>query len=138
MGGVVTLAACRLFFQDAQWRSEDGRVEPIPFAPPSAGEWVKISVRDTGVGLKAEDLERIFAPFEQADNSASRRYQGTGLGLSLTRRLVELHGGRIWAETGGEGKGSSFHVILLKDLKNLKEGDSGAHPDVAGAHGNGH
>jgi signal transduction histidine kinase len=127
-GGVVTLAACRLFSQDSQWRSEEGRVEPIPFAPSSAGEWVKISVRDTGVGLKAEDLDRIFTPFEQADNSASRRYQGTGLGLSLTRRLVELHGGKIWAETGGEGKGSSFHMILLKDLKNLKEDDSGVIP----------
>jgi signal transduction histidine kinase len=96
-GGVVTLAACRLFFQDTQWRSEDGRVEPIPLVPSATGEWVKFSVRDTGIGLKAEDLERVFAPFEQADNSVSRKYQGTGLGLSLTKRLVELHGGKIWA-----------------------------------------
>jgi PAS domain S-box-containing protein len=115
-GGVVTLAASRLFSQDHRWRREDESVGPIPFAPSSTGEWVKISVRDTGIGLKAEDLERIFAPFEQADNSASRRFQGTGLGLSLTRKLVELHGGRIWAESGGEGKGSIFtFVIPVKD-----------------------
>jgi signal transduction histidine kinase len=111
-GGVVTLAACRLFFQDAQWRSEDGRVEPIPLVPSAAGEWVKFSVRDTGIGLKAEDLERVFAPFEQADNSVSRKYQGTGLGLSLTKRLVELHGGKIWAESQGLGMGSVFQYLL--------------------------
>ena len=74
--------------------------------------WLQISVSDTGIGLKKEDLERIFKPFEQGENSASRRYQGTGLGLSLTRRLVELHGGRIWAESEGEGKGSCFRVVL--------------------------
>jgi signal transduction histidine kinase len=73
---------------------------------------VKISVRDTGIGLKAEDLERVFAPFEQADTSVSRKYQGTGLGLSLTRRLVELHGGKIWAESEGEGKGSVFRFLF--------------------------
>jgi PAS domain S-box-containing protein len=111
-GGGVTLAACRLFFQDGQWRSEDGRVEPIPLVPSAAGEWVKFSVRDTGIGLKAEDLERVFAPFEQADSSVSRKYQGTGLGLSLTKRLVELHGGKIWAESQGLGRGSVFQYLL--------------------------
>jgi signal transduction histidine kinase len=68
--------------------------------------------------LKEEDLVRIFAPFEQADNSASRKYQGTGLGLSLARQLVELHGGAIWAESAGEGKGSTFRfVIPLQRIK---------------------
>jgi signal transduction histidine kinase len=73
---------------------------------------VGISIRDTGIGVKKEDLERIFAPFEQVDNSASRRYQGTGLGLSLTRKLVELHGGKIWAESQGLGKGSVFRFFF--------------------------
>jgi signal transduction histidine kinase len=81
-------------------------------APTIDGEWVGISIQDTGIGLKAEDLERIFAPFEQADNSASRQYQGTGLGLALTRKLVELHGGKIWAESQGLGKGSVFRFWL--------------------------
>jgi signal transduction histidine kinase len=57
-------------------------------------------------------MERIFNPFEQGDNSASRKYQGTGLGLTLAKQIVELHGGRIWAESPGEGQGSTFCFIL--------------------------
>jgi signal transduction histidine kinase len=73
---------------------------------------LRFSVIDSGIGLEATDLERIFLAFEQADNSASRLYQGTGLGLALTKKMVELHGGRIWAESEGKGKGSAFHFIL--------------------------
>ena len=73
---------------------------------------VEISVTDTGIGLKPNDLERIFDPFEQVNGSAGRQYKGTGLGLSLTKKLVELHGGRIWAESAGEGKGSKFSFTL--------------------------
>jgi len=73
---------------------------------------IEISIQDTGIGINREDLERIFNAFEQGENSASRRYQGTGLGLSLTRRLVELHKGRIWAESEGEGKGSRFRFFI--------------------------
>ena len=76
--------------------------------PNTDRNFVKISVKDTGIGLQKEDLVRIFNPFEQVDGSVSRRYQGAGLGLSLTKRLVELHGGQIWAESEGEGKGSTF------------------------------
>jgi PAS domain S-box-containing protein len=111
-GGAVTLDACRLFFRDHRWIKGDGSVASVPFAPSFPGEWVGVSIRDTGIGLKKEDLERIFAPFEQADNSARRRYQGTGLGLSLTRKFVELHGGKIWAESDGEGKGSDFKFLI--------------------------
>ena len=78
---------------------------------------VKISVSDTGIGLNFEDRERVFRPFEQADGSASRRYQGTGLGLSLTKRLVQLHGGKIWVESDGEGKGSTFSFVIPIDPK---------------------
>jgi hypothetical protein len=73
---------------------------------------LKVSVADTGIGLKPEDLTRIFSPFEQVDNSASRQFQGTGLGLSLTRNLVELHGGQIWAESEGPDHGSAFHFVI--------------------------
>jgi signal transduction histidine kinase len=76
------------------------------------GGSVEISVSDSGIGIKQEDLERIFKPFEQVDCSSSRKYQGTGLGLSLTKKLVELHGGRIWAESEGEGKGSKFSFVI--------------------------
>ncbi|MGD9114715.1 MAG: ATP-binding protein, partial [Desulfobacterales bacterium] len=78
-------------------------------------ECVKISVSDTGIGLNFEDQDRVFRPFEQADGSASRRYQGTGLGLSLTKRLVQLHGGKIWVESEGEGKGSTFSFVIPVD-----------------------
>jgi len=69
-------------------------------------------VTDTGIGIKLENLEHIFNPFEQVESSANRRFQGTGLGLSLTKSLVKLHRGRLWAESGGEGKGSTFRFII--------------------------
>ena len=78
----------------------------------SPEDYVKITVRDSGMGIKREDLKRIFHAFEQGDNSAKRRFKGTGLGLSLTRELVEIHGGKIWAESEGEGKGSRFHFAI--------------------------
>ena len=78
-------------------------------------DWILISVRDSGIGILPQDLERIFKPFEQADNSASRRFQGTGLGLSLTKQLVELHGGSIWGASEGAGKGSRFSFVIPVD-----------------------
>ena len=76
------------------------------------GDFLEISVKDSGIGLKVEDRERIFNPFEQADKARNRKYQGTGLGLSLTKRLVELHKGCIWVESQGEGRGSDFRFII--------------------------
>ena len=73
---------------------------------------VDIVVTDTGIGIKKEDLERIFKPFEQVDGSTSRRYQGTGLGLSLAKRFAELHGGYLCVESEGENRGSSFHCVI--------------------------
>jgi signal transduction histidine kinase len=75
-------------------------------------KFVQISVLDTGIGLKKEDMERIFAPFEQVEGPSNRKHQGTGLGLSLTRSFVELHDGTIWAESEGEGKGSAFRFVI--------------------------
>jgi two-component system, NarL family, sensor histidine kinase EvgS len=72
---------------------------------------VAISVADTGVGIAAEDHERIFGRFEQLDPSATRAYAGTGLGLSLSRKLVELHGGALAVESE-VGKGSIFTFWL--------------------------
>ncbi|MEW6663955.1 MAG: ATP-binding protein [Thermodesulfobacteriota bacterium] len=73
---------------------------------------VLISVADTGIGIKKQDMERIFEPFSQVDNPLTRKFRGTGLGLSLTRQLVHMHGGRIWVDSPGEGMGSTFHFTL--------------------------
>ena len=77
-----------------------------------ANDFLEVSVKDSGIGLKSDDIMRIFNPFEQADQARNRKYQGTGLGLSLTRKLVELHSGWIWAESQGEGSGSDFRFII--------------------------
>jgi signal transduction histidine kinase len=73
---------------------------------------LEIRVQDTGIGIKADDLPRLFHEFTQLEQGATRRRKGTGLGLALTKRLVELHGGQIWAESEGEGRGSAFTVLL--------------------------
>lgn len=73
---------------------------------------VEISVQDDGIGIRKEDLEKIFEPFSQVENSLGRKYPGTGLGLALTRSLVEMHGGRIWVESEGLGNGSAFRFAL--------------------------
>ena len=115
-GGSITLAAKRRFVMNGALKERDGSSVCVPTAngrdPVTDGNYAEISVTDSGVGLGGEDLDRVFDPFEQVDNSASRRYQGTGLGLSLTRRLVELHGGRIWAESLGLKRGSTFRVLI--------------------------
>lgn len=69
-------------------------------------------VRDTGIGIRPEDLHNLFKPFRQIETGLSRRYEGTGLGLNICKRLVDLLGGEIWAESGGSGEGSTFSFTL--------------------------
>jgi signal transduction histidine kinase len=82
-------------------------------ADEDSSHTVEISVSDNGIGLNPKDLDRIFNPFEQVDISSTKKFQGTGLGLSLTKSLIELHDGRIWVESDGEGKGSVFSCTIL-------------------------
>ena len=86
---------------------------------PLASHWVEIAVKDTGIGIKPEDQERIFEKFQQVDSSMARQHQGTGLGLALTKRLVELHGGRIRVESE-VGKGSTFTFTIPVRGKELE------------------
>ena len=74
-------------------------------------EFLKYSIRDTGIGISPGDQNKLFKPFEQVDTRLTRKYKGTGLGLSLCKQLVELHGGRIWVESEA-GKGSSFIFVI--------------------------
>jgi signal transduction histidine kinase len=77
------------------------------------GARVLITVKDTGLGIPSDHLEAVFQEFTQVDTSTTRKVGGTGLGLPISRRLVEMHGGRLWAEsTGVEGEGSTFFAEL--------------------------
>jgi len=79
-----------------------------------------VAVTDTGVGIAPEDRERIFEEFQQVDTSSTRRKGGTGLGLAIARRIVELHGGRIWVEST-PGRGSTFAFTLPLRLGEREE-----------------
>ena len=69
------------------------------------------SVHDTGIGIPASRLDRLFKSFSQADASTTRQYGGTGLGLAISKRLIEMMGGKMWAESV-PGAGSTFHFVI--------------------------
>jgi two-component system OmpR family sensor kinase len=73
---------------------------------------VSLAVRDYGIGFPAAAAERIFEPFGRAANATERNIPGMGLGLYISRQIVERHGGRLWAESLGEARGTTFHVWL--------------------------
>jgi histidine kinase len=73
---------------------------------------ILITIRDTGIGLSAEQLPHIFNRFYRSDKSRARANGGSGIGLTIAQALVKAHHGRIWVESEGEGKGSSFHFTL--------------------------
>ncbi|NEX95303.1 ATP-binding protein, partial [Caulobacter sp. 17J65-9] len=83
----------------------------VTLAARSAGGGVRVSVTDTGIGISREDLERLARPFEQVESQHAKTQQGSGLGLALTKSLVELHQGRLELESE-PGRGTSAHVIL--------------------------
>jgi protein-histidine pros-kinase len=80
---------------------------------PEAPDAFRLEVEDTGIGIKPDDLERLFVEFQQLDASAAKKYPGTGLGLALTKRLVEAQGGRVGARST-PGRGSAFFAVLPK------------------------
>jgi signal transduction histidine kinase len=80
---------------------------------PGGASWLRIRVADTGIGILPEDHDRIFDKFERGESLSAREREGTGLGLALTRKLVELHGGQISVESEGiKGRGSLFTLLL--------------------------
>ena len=81
---------------------------------------IHFAVRDTGIGIPPDRLDRLFKSFSQVDTSTTRRYGGTGLGLAICKRLSELMGGRIWAESQ-PGKGSTFHVTVVAAAADVRE-----------------
>ncbi|HEX9115217.1 MAG TPA: ATP-binding protein, partial [Anaerolineae bacterium] len=79
---------------------------------PDAGGRLHFTVRDTGIGISPDRIKKLFQAFTQADASTARRYGGTGLGLAISKRLAELMGGTMWAESEGPGLGSLFHFTI--------------------------
>jgi len=92
-----------------KFTEDGGRVEIL--ATRFDAKWLRLQVRDTGIGIKPEDLGKLFIEFKQLDSSYARRYQGTGLGLALTKKIVELQRGSITVESE-PSKGSTFTVSL--------------------------
>jgi PAS domain S-box-containing protein len=112
-GGSVSVATRRV--RSAEQQQEGLNSELRTQCSELDAECIEISVADTGIGISTEHQKRLFQPFQQIETSLTRKYAGTGLGLSLCRRFVELHGGTLWVESE-EGKGSTFTFIIpLRD-----------------------
>jgi len=123
-GGSIALTARHLSFVNGHLKTQDGQKRSSPMTNDQElmthRNLLEISVSDTGIGIKPEDQEKIFNEFEQIDSSYARDKEGTGLGLALTHRLVELHGGRIWVESKGQGKGSTFTFVIPANEAEIK------------------
>lgn len=103
-GGSVTVSACTVMAESLLSAPHHQELPP--------GNYLLLSVTDTGIGVKKEDVKRIFEPFEQSDNSSTRQHEGTGLGLSLSKMLARLHGGTIWVTPNPAGAGSIFYLAI--------------------------
>ena len=108
--GRVRQVLLNLLSNAIKFTPDGGRITVLA-APVNGGAEARIAVTDTGIGIAAEDQPKLFQEFSQLDASASRKYEGTGLGLALSRRLVELQGGQIGVESE-MGKGSTFWFTL--------------------------
>ena len=111
-GGSITVTAKRVRSAECEVRRETDSTSHLAPRTSDVDEVVEIAVADTGIGIKPEDLPRLFQPFTQLEGIFTKQHYGTGLGLALTKRLVELHGGTVRADSEGEGRGSTFTVRL--------------------------
>ena len=117
---------------------EGGKVNlsalPQEGAEPDSRQYVRISVSDTGIGIASEDHSKVFSEFQQVDESYSRQQEGTGLGLALSKKLVELHGGEIWF-TSEKGRGSTFTFTIPLAHRPEGVGEEVPHSVIAAASG---
>jgi len=110
-GGLVTLRAKRVPASRAGQHIGDWPGLGFPVAEHAFEEFLEISVIDSGIGISVEDVGRLFQPFSQIDSGLARRFEGTGLGLAMTKLLAELHGGTVAVESAAH-EGSRFTVWL--------------------------
>jgi len=116
-GGQVTVAARRAAEAQSRRGADAHRSEgvkehaPQPLSPLAPRQYVEISVTDTGIGISPDHQERIFEEFEQVPDSARSPQEGTGLGLALVKKLVQMHGGTIRV-TSALGQGSTFAFTI--------------------------
>ncbi|MEP7069141.1 MAG: ATP-binding protein [Usitatibacter sp.] len=94
---------------------------------------IEVSVADTGMGIESKFIDHVFERFRQQDSSTTRRYGGLGLGLSIVKHLVELHGGTVRARSAGQGQGATFSVQLPLAVVNRPAEESRSHPRTAKA-----
>lgn len=112
-GGRVIITARRVQGSGFKVQGKTGgNSEPSTMNHERRRDFVEILVRDTGIGIRPEDHAKLFQPFMRLEAALRLQYEGTGLGLVIARYLVEMHGGRIWVESEGEGKGSAFIFTL--------------------------
>ncbi|WP_431258250.1 ATP-binding protein [Roseateles chitinivorans] len=132
------------FTEKGEVRVDIQRVDGDADAPAHAGPLrLRIAVHDTGIGMTREQIAQIFSPFTQADGSITRRYGGTGLGLTIVKRLVELMGGEVQVESQpGAGSCFSFEVrvsqpLVLDEVLRTETVDVDVHETAAGSLDNG-
>jgi len=99
---------------------------------PAGETWLRIEVCDSGIGIDPERLEQIFQPFDQGGLTGDHRFGGVGLGLAIARAVVDLHGGRITAQSAGVNRGATFVVTLPGAIKPPAGVDGGVPPSTAG------
>lgn len=89
----------------------------ITIATKKAGDLAQFSISDTGIGIKEEDIGKLFKKFQQVDSGINLDFGGTGLGLAISRQLVELHGGKIWVESKYGEWTTFFFTMPIKSIK---------------------
>jgi signal transduction histidine kinase len=94
----------------------------------SSGEFIEIVVSDTGSGITASFLPYVFDRFRQSERESSGRQGGLGLGLAISRHIVELHGGTISAYSAGDGKGATFRILLPFSVVAVSSNEAQVHP----------
>jgi PAS domain S-box-containing protein len=101
--------------------TDNGEVVLTVTRDSSQNNGLRFIVRDTGIGITREQMSRLFESFSQADSSTTRKFGGTGLGLAISKRLAEMMGGEMWAESGGKGKGATFIFTLKTETAKVPE-----------------